>query len=133
MLRVLGNITPLPNIQTGWVGGSLSITCLRLTFRRLDRGFSCGDTDVRMADVEGKSDWKLSDLTDDLDFGHPASITVEFDYLQKVCLIASLSFSTSIVDLICLGVHSVPELPGRLLFKYRFARFKRHRRPETSV
>lgn len=52
-------------------------------------------------------------LTGGPGLGHCASIRVDYDQLSQGCSAASLSHPTSVVNLICLAVHSVLALYAR--------------------
>lgn len=60
-----------------------------------------------VADIKGKGDQDLFDLTGRRGLGYGALIHVGYDQFQEVCPTTRLSRTTSVVDLIFLTIHSV--------------------------
>lgn len=59
-------------------------------------------------DVEGKGSWGLLEWTGGTDLGYRAFILSNYDQRQELYPTASLSFTRSVVHLICGAMHSVP-------------------------
>lgn len=58
-------------------------------------------------------------MTSGPELGHCGSIRVDYDQFQEVCSTANLSLPTSVVDLICLPVRSVPAISDCLVVNNR--------------